>query len=78
MAAGWSGMVDDISAGRRARERLVALGLHPGRTLRVVRNDGRGPIIIALGEARLALGRGLAMRVSVRGGPIRSEEEVFV
>ncbi len=53
------------AAGRRAAsagaaERLLALGLAPGRRVRVLRNDGVGPVILAAGATRLALGRGLA------------------
>jgi len=41
------------------------MGLLPGVILRVVTNDTCGPFIVALGDTRLALGRGMAHRIMV-------------
>jgi len=46
-------------------KRLCALGLTPGAEVRVLQNRGRGPLIVEVHGARLALGRGQADRVSV-------------
>ena len=45
--------------------RLVALGLTPGAEIQVLQNWGRGPLIVEVHGARLALGRGQAARVGV-------------
>mgnify|MGYP000883069921 CR=1 FL=1 len=45
--------------------RLISLGLTPGAEVRVLQNRGRGPLIIEVHGARLALGRGQAMWVAV-------------
>jgi Fe2+ transport system protein FeoA len=45
--------------------RLVALGLNPGVELCMLQNRGRGPLIVEVHGARLALGRGQAERVTV-------------
>ena len=56
--------------------RMAALGFTPGATIEVARNHGRGPIIVAVLDTQIALGRGQARRVRVRrlGAPIRRGE----
>jgi len=46
-------------------KRLCALGLTPGAEVCVLQNRGRGPLIVEVHGARLALGRGQADRVAV-------------
>ncbi|GEM_PF-1400619 len=59
-------VLQDIEAGHRLRARIAALGLVPGVRLHVLRQHGRGPVLIALHGSRLALGRGIAERMTVR------------
>jgi ferrous iron transport protein A len=40
------------------------MGLTPGVTLRVVQDSG-GPLLLAVRDARLAIGRGMANRMDV-------------
>lgn len=47
-------------------EYLAALGLRPGKLIGMVTNRGSGPLILRLDEARIALGRAMAMRIYVR------------
>jgi ferrous iron transport protein A len=54
-----------IRGGWRFRRRLTNLGLFPGTVVEVVRTMGRGPVILAVGDARLALGRGASHKVHV-------------
>ena len=56
----------DVDGGRGLRARLAAMGLNPGALIRVVANSNHGPFIVALGETRLALGRGMAHKVLVQ------------
>jgi Fe2+ transport system protein FeoA len=46
-------------------KRLIALGLTHGAEVRVLQNRGRGPLIIEVHGARLALGWGQAAWVAV-------------
>lgn len=56
----------DIQGGCRLRQRLADLGLTPGSIVRLVQSEGGGPLIVALrGDARLALGRGMALKIMV-------------
>lgn len=56
-----------IRGGRRVRKRLGDLGLTPGTELQIVQSRGRGPVLVALkDDARLALGRGMSLKVQVQ------------
>ena len=55
-------------------KRLIALGLTPGAEVCVLQNRGRGPLIVEVHGARLALGRGQAARVEVEPEPGSADE----
>lgn len=55
----------NVDGGRTLRKRLADLGLNPGMTLQVVQVDPHGPMILAVKESRIALGRGMAQKVMV-------------
>jgi ferrous iron transport protein A len=61
--------VVDVRAGRRLRHRLSNLGLVPGTVVEIVQCMGHGPVILAVGNARLALGRGASHRILVEPLP---------
>lgn len=55
-----------IVGGRRLRHRLAELGLNAGSVVRVVRRQPGGPLILAVkGDARMAIGRGMAHKIIV-------------
>jgi len=55
-----------IEGGRRLRRRLAELGLNPGSVVRVVQRQSGGPLILAVkGDARMAIGRGMAHKIIV-------------
>ena len=54
-----------IRGGQRMRKRLADLGLNVGMTVRVMQRDGHGPLILAVKDSRLALGRGMAQRIMI-------------
>ena len=51
---------------RGCREHLENMGLRPGKCVEMIANRGCGPLILRLDEARIALGRGMAMKIYVR------------
>lgn len=59
-------MISGFEAGHTLISRLSALGFTPGAEVHMVQNFGQGPVIVAIRETRIALGRGEAMRVLVR------------
>lgn len=55
-----------VDAGYGLQHRLAALGLLPNVTVTVIRNEGRGQLIVQVKNTRIVLGRGMAHRVLVR------------
>ncbi|MEZ4389171.1 MAG: FeoA family protein [Candidatus Krumholzibacteriia bacterium] len=62
---GHRAILRSVSGGRRLRGRLAALGLIPGAEIMVLRNGGGGPFVVAVNNARICLGRGMAMQIEV-------------
>lgn len=53
-----------VNAGRRLSHRLAELGLTPGIEFSVLRDNG-GPLLISVRDSRIAIGRGMANKISV-------------
>lgn len=65
LPAGGRGVVRLLRGGEEFTHRMVALGFTPGVEVTVVQNYGRGPIMVAVRDTRVALGRGEALKVLV-------------
>lgn len=65
LAAHENGTVAELRGGRGFVSRLATLGFTPGAQLAMVQNYGRGPIIVLIRDARIAMGRGEATKVMV-------------
>ena len=66
MHAGQTGTVMGIHGGYGFRKRLEALGIRPG--MKITKVSGqimRGPIIVKVGMAQVAIGFGMAHRILV-------------
>ena len=58
--------ISRVRGGKKMRSRLHDLGLNPGASVRVIKNDLPGPLIIAVkDDSRLAVGRGMAHHILV-------------
>lgn len=55
-----------IAAGNNLSERLTSMGLVPGTVIEVVNCCCKGPMIVAVKGSRVALGRGMALKVLVK------------
>ena len=53
-----------VAAGRILARRLAELGLTPGVQLEILQDQG-GPLLLAVRDSRLALGRGMAHKIIV-------------
>lgn len=42
------------------------LGLRAGKMIEMLNNEGRGPLLLKVDESRIAIGRGMAMKIMVR------------
>ena len=65
VAEGETVRITDIGGGRRIRQRLVSMGLVPGKDLEVIREPGPGPAVVAVDGSRIALGQALSRKVLV-------------
>ena len=58
--------VIDIKGGQGIRQRLGQMGIHPGDTITMLRVGALGgPILIEVHSSQVALGRGIASKVTV-------------
>ncbi|MEN8242514.1 MAG: FeoA family protein [Chloroflexota bacterium] len=53
-----------LKGGKGLQRRLAEMGLTPGINLRVLQDAG-GPLLIAIRSSRIALGRGMAKKITV-------------
>jgi ferrous iron transport protein A len=67
--SGESVRISKMRGGHCVLSRLASLGFTPGALLKVVLNYGRGPIIVLVRDARIALGRGEANHILVEPLP---------
>jgi ferrous iron transport protein A len=65
LAPGREAVVREVSGGKELRRRLGELGFVRGSVVRVVQSQSCGPLIISLGDGRVALGRGAAQKIMV-------------
>lgn len=56
--------IKKIVGGRTAKGKLTDLGFVSGKEVKIHRNSG-GPLIVAIGDNRIALGYGMAHKVLV-------------
>ena len=57
-----TGAPDACAHGNRIEE----MGIRTGKNVEMLRNAGRGPLLLKVDEARIAIGRAMAMRIFVR------------
>jgi Fur family ferric uptake transcriptional regulator len=58
--------IEEFSGGANARVRLMSMGLRVGDMLDVITSDTTGQLVVAAGNKRYAIGRGLAKKIQVR------------
>ncbi len=58
--------VSRLVGGEGMKRRLMDMAIYPGVRLRLFSSFGRGRVVVQVGEARYALGRGIAYRIMVR------------
>ncbi len=62
-AVGQKMSLQHISAGKRLIHRLTELGLTPGVELTIIQDSG--PLLLAVRDSRVAIGRGMASKMQV-------------
>ncbi|WP_353684481.1 FeoA family protein [Thermodesulfovibrio sp. 3907-1M] len=59
-------VVDFARKGRSIYCRLRDIGIFVGKVIEVLSNQGQGPILLKIDDSRIAIGRGMAMKILVR------------
>jgi ferrous iron transport protein A len=58
-------IVRQLRGGKDFMGRMAALGFTVGSKVKVIQNQGHGPLIVLIRDTRVALGRGEALKVLV-------------
>ncbi|MHC4885805.1 MAG: FeoA family protein [Planctomycetota bacterium] len=68
---GTRGTVVAFSGGGAMQDRVIHMGLHPGCEVEVIHpcSETGGPALLAIGETRLAIGRGMLETIMVATDP---------
>ncbi|NMC14481.1 MAG: ferrous iron transport protein A [Chloroflexi bacterium] len=66
LQVGEKAVLVNLNGGRGIAGRLTALGFTPGVEITMVQNSGKGPLIVFLRGARVALGRNEARKIIVQ------------
>ena len=69
LASGQSGQVVDFGGGWGVKRRVQAMGIRPGK--RITKISGmfmRGPVVVKVDNAQVAVGWGMAQKIMVRIG----------
>jgi ferrous iron transport protein A len=56
----------DHSCSRDKQYRVEDMGIRVGKSVQMLSNGGRGPLLLKVDESRIAIGRGMAMKIMVR------------
>ena len=67
ISSGTTVKIARIDAGRGLRQRLAALGLLPGASVRVIKTLGRGQVVVEIFQSKTLLGRGVTEKIYVAG-----------
>lgn len=66
LASGETGVVGNIIGGRGVINRLYALGIIPGKKItKISAMMMRGPVVVRVGSAEIALGFGMANKIII-------------
>lgn len=62
---GDEGQVREIKGGRGLIRRLSELGFIGGEKIRILHSHSSGPILVEIKDSRIAIGRGVAMKIII-------------
>ncbi|MCP4583919.1 MAG: hypothetical protein GY839_20090 [candidate division Zixibacteria bacterium] len=65
-AVGRSYTMLGLEGGQAFREKIYSMGLNPGVKFKILLNSGHGPIEIEVRQTKLAIGRGMALRIKIK------------
>lgn len=57
--------IDKISGGDNLRDKLLSMGLLPGKEVEVLSVRKHGPVIVKINDTRIVIGHGMASKILV-------------
>jgi ferrous iron transport protein A len=67
LSEGEEGEIVELRGGRGMIQRLSDMGFTPTTKIRVLKSSPPGPMLVDVRDARIALGRGVAMKIIING-----------
>jgi ferrous iron transport protein A len=67
LSPGARAVVSGLRGGRGFASRLAGMGISVGCQIEMLQNTARGPLLVRVRDTRIALGRGEASKILVRG-----------
>ena len=55
-----------IFGGRGLAKKLLEMGIRPGEIIKIVSNSFGGPILLAINNSRIGIGRGMAGKIIIK------------
>jgi ferrous iron transport protein A len=65
----------EMRGGRGMVQRLSEMGFTNSTRVKVLSSSSPGPVLVGVRDARVALGRGIAMKIMVNTGGLHSENK---
>jgi Fe2+ transport system protein FeoA len=65
LASGHCGIIRSCGSGRSSLGRCLSLGFTPGSMVKMMENFSSGPVLVKVHDTEVALGRGLAEKITV-------------
>ncbi|MCG8514404.1 MAG: ferrous iron transport protein A [Halanaerobiales bacterium] len=63
---GEKGIVTSLKGGKDFRNKMLALGLVPGKEFEILKGNKNGPFVLKIDETRLMLGCGMAEKIMIK------------
>lgn len=68
LSVGEEGVIVEMQGGRGMSQRLSEMGFTNSTRVRVLSSSSPGPVLVSVRDARIAIGRGIAMKILVHKG----------
>ncbi|MFV9676827.1 MAG: FeoA family protein [Methanosarcinales archaeon] len=68
LSVGEEGVIVEMQGGRGMSQRLSEMGFTNSTRVRVLSSSSPGPVLVRVRDARIAIGRGIAMKILVNKG----------
>jgi len=68
LSVGEEGVIVEMQGGRGMLQRLSEMGFTNSTRVRVLSSSSLGPVLVRVRDARIAIGRGIAMKILVNKG----------